>query len=124
MLPRGPAQCILMLVSQSVDLSSKEGQNWHPYSNSLLRLLPWSHFLHVTSAERFTLSQNSTEAAQKKFKSLACVAVPDTCSPVLTISLSSSSLERQLLTPDPLEWNVVLAVGGGRQWQSLTVFLG
>lgn len=90
----------------------------------LLRLLPWSHFLHVTSAEQFTLSQNSTEAAQKKFKSLACAAVPDTCSPVLTISLSSSSLERHLLTPDLLEYNVVLAVRGGRQWQSLTVFLG
>lgn len=69
----------------------------------LLRLLPWSHFLHVTSAEQFTLSQNSTEAAQKKFKSLACVAVPDTCSSVLAISLSSSSLERQLLAPPGVE---------------------
>lgn len=56
----------------------------------LLRLLPRSHFLHVTSAQQFTLSQNSTEAAQKKFKSLACVAVTDTCSPVLSISPSSS----------------------------------
>lgn len=90
----------------------------------LLRLLPWSHFLHVTSTQQLTLPQNSAEAAQKKFKSLACVAVPDTCSSVLITSLSSSSLEGQLLTPDLLEWNVVLAVGGGRQWQSLAVFLG